>query len=134
MFILDGNRLALDRPFSHEGFQYPKEWLRCSSQEQRADLGIIELSGDTPRDEWDQDKERVRAGIIKQQRTEAHRILSQTDWYIIRQLETGTEIPPEVSVFRQEVREVCSQNIERLELSADPSATNRGLARYPILP
>lgn len=134
MFILDGNRLALDRPFSHGGFQYPKEWLRCSSPEQRADLGITEIPDNTPRDEWDQDKERVRVGIIQQHKNEAKSILSQTDWYVIRQLETGAEIPPEVSVFRQKVREVCSRNIERMKVSADPSGTKRGFARFPISP
>lgn len=134
MFILKGERLALDRPFTHEGFQYPKEWLRCSTPEQKAELGIIELPNNTPKEEWDQDMERVRAGIIQQLKTEARSILSQTDWYVIRQLETGKETPPEVFAFRQVVRDICSHNIERMESSSDPSATRRGLRRYPTCP
>jgi len=131
MLVLDGNRLKMDRPFTHKGLQYPKEWLRLSTPEQRKEVGIIELPDNTPQEEWDQDKERVRKGLIKQMRNEAKAILSDTDWMVIRQLETGVEMPPEVSVFRQFVREVCSSHIERLENSADPSATKRGLKALP---
>jgi len=131
MFVLEGNRLKLDRPFTHKGLQYPKEWLRNSTPEQKAELGILEIPDNTPQDEWDQDMERIRAGLIKQLKNEAKSILSDTDWMVIRQLETGTEMPPEVSVFRQFVREICSQHVERLINSADPKATKRGLRDLP---
>ena len=131
MFVLEGNRLRLDRPFTHKGLQYPKEWLRLSTPEQKSEIGIRELPDNTPQDEWDQDMERIRAGLIDQLKEEARSILSKTDWMVIRQLETGTEMPPEVSVFRQFVREICSQQIERLKNSADPKATKRGLKRLP---
>ena len=131
MFVLEGNRLKLDRPFTHKGLQYPKEWLRLSSLEQRAELGIREIPDDTPRDEWDQDMERIRKGLIQKMRNEAKSILSDTDWMVIRQLETGVEMPPEVSVFRQVVRELCSSHINRLENSSDPKGTWRGLRDLP---
>ena len=131
MFILEGNRLKLDRPFTHKGLQYPKEWLRLSTPEGRSEIGIYEIPDNTPQEDWDQDMERIRAGLIEQLRNEAKDILSKTDWMVIRQLETGVEMPPEVSVFRQFVREICSQQIGRLENSADPKATKRGLRRLP---
>lgn len=40
MYYLNGKKLPLDRPFTLDGFQYPAEWLRCSSEEQKYDLGI----------------------------------------------------------------------------------------------
>ena len=132
MFVLDGEKLKLDRPFTHKGLQYPKEWLRCSTPEQKEELGILEIPDNTPRDEWDRDTERVRAGLIQQMKNDARTILSKTDWMVIRQLETGEEMPPEVSVFRQFVRDLCSRHIERLEVSADPSATKRGLKDLPV--
>ena len=131
MFVLDGNRLTLDRPFTSKGLQYPKEWLRLSTPEQKREIGIIELPDNTPQEDWDQDMERIRAGLIKQMKNEAKTILEDTDWMVIRQLETGVEMPPEVSVFRQFVREVCSQHILRLQCSADPKATRRGLKDLP---
>ena len=66
MFVLEGNRLKLDRPFTHKGLQYPKEWLRLSTPEQKSEIGIRELPDNTPQDEWDQDMERIRAGLIDQ--------------------------------------------------------------------
>ena len=131
MFVLDGTHLKLDRPFNHKGLQYPKEWLRLSTPEQKKELGILEIPNDTPREEWDQDVERIRMGLIEQLKHEARAILTETDWMVIRQMETGVEMPPEVSVFRQFVREVCSQQVERLRTSADPKATKRGLRRLP---
>ena len=132
MFILDGKKLKLDRPFTHKGLQYPKEWLRCSTPDQKKELGIIEVPNNTPAEQWDMDKERVRKRLIEKMRKEAKNILSDTDWMVIRELETGEKIPPEVSVFRQFVRELCSQHIESLKVSADPSATWRGLKDLPV--
>ena len=131
MFVLNGNHLRLDRPFTHKGLQYPKEWLRHSTPEQKKELGILEIPDNTPKEEWDQDKERIRAGLIDQLKREAQTILSKTDWMVIRQMETGIEMPPEVSVFRQFVREVCSAQVDLLTNSADPKATKRGLRRLP---
>ena len=43
MFILNGKPLALDRAFTAlDGTQYPANWLRLASPEQRAALGITE--------------------------------------------------------------------------------------------
>lgn len=41
--------------------------------------------------------------------------LNSTDWYVTRQTETGTPIPPEVSVKRRATREKISQLREKLE-------------------
>ena len=41
MYYYNGNPLRLDKAFTDaDGNQYPKEWLRNSSQEQRDALGI----------------------------------------------------------------------------------------------
>ena len=43
MYYLGRKRLPLDRPFSdEEGFQYPAEWLRHCTLQQREALGITE--------------------------------------------------------------------------------------------
>ena len=42
MFLLNGNTLPLDRPFTHNGINYPANWLRLSSAEQKSALGITE--------------------------------------------------------------------------------------------
>jgi len=52
MFILNGKPLALDRAFTTaDGTQYPRNWLRLATPEQRAAIGITEQA-DPPT--WDQ--------------------------------------------------------------------------------
>lgn len=44
MFLLNGNPLAVDTPFKDaEGTQYPANWLRLSTAEDKARLGITEV-------------------------------------------------------------------------------------------
>ena len=45
MFLLNGNPLAVDTPFKDaEGTQYPANWLRLSTAEDKARLGITEVA------------------------------------------------------------------------------------------
>jgi hypothetical protein len=51
MLVLDGKPLAYDRPFTHDGIQYPANWLRLSSPEEKAAIGIEERPNPPS---WDQ--------------------------------------------------------------------------------
>ena len=44
MFTLDGNNLPLDVPFTHNDIQYPANWLRLASPEERAAIGVVDLT------------------------------------------------------------------------------------------
>ena len=44
MFTLNGKPLPLDTAFEHDGIQYPSNWLRLSSAEEKAALGITEVA------------------------------------------------------------------------------------------
>jgi hypothetical protein len=41
MYKQNGKPLTLDRPFTVDGVQYPANWLRLSSEEERSALGIM---------------------------------------------------------------------------------------------
>jgi hypothetical protein len=43
MFILNGKPLSPDSAFTPDGIQYPAKWLRLSTPEQRAAIGITEV-------------------------------------------------------------------------------------------
>lgn len=51
MFVLNGKPIALDRAFEHDGVQYPANWLRLASHEERAAIGIEERPNPPT---WDQ--------------------------------------------------------------------------------
>ena len=44
MFTLDGNNLPLDVPFTHNDIQYPANWLRLATPEERAAIGVVDLT------------------------------------------------------------------------------------------
>ncbi len=43
MFLLNNKPLGIDTAFTHEGIQYPNNWLRLASPEERAAIGITEV-------------------------------------------------------------------------------------------
>jgi hypothetical protein len=44
MFLLNGNPLAVDTAFTNDGIQYPANWLRLASAEEKASIGITEVA------------------------------------------------------------------------------------------
>jgi hypothetical protein len=53
MFLLNDSPLPLDRPFSHNGINYPANWLRLATSQQKAAIGITEVA-DEPETPYDQ--------------------------------------------------------------------------------
>jgi hypothetical protein len=56
MFLLNGNPLAVDTAFTNDGIQYPANWLRLSSAEEKASIGITEVADAVRADDrfyWD---------------------------------------------------------------------------------
>lgn len=50
-FSLNGQPLALDIAFTHGNIQYPANWLRLASPEERAAIGITEVADPEPYDQ-----------------------------------------------------------------------------------
>tara|TARA_R110002012_G_scaffold209034_1_gene379383 strand:+ start:236 stop:712 length:477 start_codon:yes stop_codon:yes gene_type:complete len=46
MYYYGRKRLPIDRPFNTDDYQYPADWLRNSTEEQRREIGITE--GENP--------------------------------------------------------------------------------------
>jgi hypothetical protein len=44
MFLLNGNPLAVDTAFTNDGIQYPANWLRLASAEEKSAIGITEVA------------------------------------------------------------------------------------------
>lgn len=111
MFILDGKPLSPDRAFTHDGIQYPANWLRLASLEEKQAIGITE-EPDAPyydqRFYWGVDNPKDHAQLkeqwVSQTKQTAASLLSQYDWYITRQSETGKPVPQEVLIYRAHVR------------------------------
>lgn len=114
MFILDGKRLPLDKAFTtSDGVQYPANWLRLSTLQEKEAIGIQEVPDEvTPSYDqgfyWGPNNPKDHAQLVELWTTKTKEIagtlLNPYDWYVVRNAETGIEIPQEVLDYRASVR------------------------------
>ena len=133
MFILDGKPLSPDVAFTHDGIQYPANWLRLSSPEEREAIGITEEPDPIPVDQrfyWDTGIPKDHAQLVEQWvgqiKQTAGSLLSQTDWYITRASETGVAAPQSVLDRRAEIRTLSNEK----EAFLEATTTTDELAAY----
>ena len=129
-FLLDGNPLAVDVPFTtSDGTQYPANWLRLSTVKEKTDLGISEVAdapvydsrfynGDGSAKALDGVKSRLKA----QEKETAGSLLAKYDWYVVRKAEKGTAIPTEIATYRDGVRTACDTREKEIDACADIAA------------
>ena len=126
MFMLDNKPLPLDTGFTHNGIQYPNNWLRLASSADRSAIGITEVADPEPYDDrfyWGVDNPKDLDGLktlcISQFKDTAGQLLAQTDWMIVRKMERSIDVPDETATYRASVVAECA----RLE-TAITSATD----------
>lgn len=148
MFILDGKPLSPDVAFTHDGVQYPANWLRLATTEEREAIGITEVPDPAPYDQrfyWGYDAEgnlipKDHAQLVEQwtnqTRHTANTLLTPTDWIIIREADNGKAADPLIKVWRQDVRFAAGDKITAIEATvstADLAAYITG-TEYPVWP
>ena len=151
-FKLNGNPLVVDVAFSHNDIQYPANWLRLSTAEEKTAIGITEVAdaptydsrfykgdgtakklsdtnevdknGDPVLDEnGDQVVTLGVKSVLKAQEKEtAGSLLSKYDWYVVRKAEKGTSIPSAISTFRDGVRTACDTREKEIDACSDTAA------------
>ena len=135
MFILNGKPLSPDRAFTTEdGRQFPANWLRLSTPEERAELGITEEPDNASfydqRFYWGPNLPKDHAQLVEQWvsqiKATAGSLLSQTDWYITRAAETGVAAPQSVLERRAEIRTLSNEK----EAFLTATTTTDELAAY----
>ena len=129
-FTLNGNPLALDVPFTtSDGTQYPANWLRLSTAEEKTDLGISEVA-DAPvydsrfynGDGSAKALDGVKSGLKAQEKETAGSLLARYDWYVVRKAEKSTAIPTEIATYRDGVRTACDTREKEIDACADTAA------------
>ena len=151
-FKLNGNPLAVDVAFSHNDIQYPANWLRLSTAEEKIALGITEVAdaptydsrfykgdgsaralddvnatdenGDPVLDEnGDQVVILGVKSILKaQEKVTAQSLLAQYDWYIVRKAEKSIAIPTAITTYRDGVRTACDTREKEIDACSDTAA------------
>ena len=151
-FKLNGNPLAVDVAFSHNDIQYPANWLRLSTAEEKTAIGITEVEdpkvydsrfywGDgtaktlTDKNEVDKNGDPVLdengdqvvtlgvKSILKaQEKAIAGSLLAKYDWYVVRKTEKSTEIPTAITTYRDGVRTACDTREKEIDACSDTAA------------
>ena len=130
MLVLDGKTLVYDRPFSHDGINYPANWLRLTTLAEKEAIGITEVASPvTP--SYDQrfwwgvgnpkDLEGLKTTWKEKTSASASSLLAPSDWYAIRKADTGAAIPAEWSTWRQSIRDAASAKELAIDLHTDVS-------------
>jgi len=151
-FKLNGNPLAVDVAFSHNDIQYPANWLRLSTAEEKKDIGITEVADDPVYDSrfyWgdgtakalddvnatdeegnllkDENGDQVvtlgvKSVLKAQEKVTAGNLLARYDWYIVRKAEKSTAIPTAITTYRDGVRTACDTREKEIDACADTAA------------
>ena len=131
-----------------DGVIYPTNWNRVFTQEQKNAIGITWVPDPPPVDTrfyWDHDLPKrledepvvdenddpvldkdgvqlinygLKTDWIRQQKEIAGSLLAQSDWYVTRKAEVGTEIPADVATYRTAVRTVSGQREAEISAAA----------------
>jgi len=125
VLLLDGKTLQYDRPFSHDGVNYPANWLRLSSWDEKSAIGITEVSNSAQpaydqKFYWGPNNPKDLDGLKtlwKQNTNEtANKLLQQSDWYVVRKADNQTPIPAEWSTWRESIRTASSAKVLMIDL------------------
>ena len=129
MFLLNGNPLPIDTPFEINGTHYPANWLRLTSIEEKNAVGITEVPDPEPYDDrfyWGVDNPKDLDGLktlwTAQVKDTANKLLSQTDWMIIRKVERNVDVPASTTTYRQAVIAECTRLVTAIQGCADVPA------------
>jgi hypothetical protein len=150
MFILDGKPLSPDVAFTDPatGVQYPANWLRLSTLEEKEAIGITEQA-DPPA--WDQrfawgyledgqliwkDHTQLVEQWVAQTRITAGTLIQPTDWMVIREQDNGTVVPESVKALREDIRLATGQKNAAIEATADTAELAAYITgtEYPVWP
>ena len=118
MFLLNNKPISLDSAFTtDDGTQYPNNWIRLASPEERAAIGITEVDDAPTYDDrfyWGvgnpKDIDMLKTNMISQVKQTAASLLAPTDWKIIRATETATAIDADVLAARAAIRTASNAN------------------------
>ena len=151
-FKLDGNPLAVDVAFSHNDINYPANWLRLASLDEKNAIGITEVADDpvydsrfywgdgtaktlTDTNEVDENGDPlldvngdqivtlgVKSILKAQEKDIAGSLLARYDWYVVRKAEKSIAIPTAITTYRDAVRTACNTRETEIDNCSDTAA------------
>ena len=122
--------LPLDTPWEHNDVQYPANWLRLSSSDERAALGISWVNDAVAYNQkfyWGYDSDGnlipktytdLQTNWVAQTKQTANSLLAPSDWRVIKAKERGTTMNAGWKTWRQTIRTECATKVTAIEACA----------------
>ena len=119
--------LPMDIPWEHNDVQYPANWLRLSSSQDRAKLGITWGDVAPYYDQkfyWGFDADGIlipktyadlQANWVAQTKHTANTLLIPSDWRVIKAKESGKTMNAGWKTWRQVIRTECGTKVTAIE-------------------
>ncbi len=119
IYKLAGKTISPDNAFRHEGIQYPANWIALATPEQLEAIGITVVEEQPRPDDrfyWvtanedgtftatPKDLAKKKEELVAHTKQIAGNILSQTDWKVVREVESGKKMDDATSLYRRVVR------------------------------
>ena len=129
MFLLDNKPLSPDNAFEHDGIRYPANWLRLTTLEEKQAIGITEVPDPESYDDrfyWGVDNPKdlteLKTNWNSQVKDTTNKLLSQTDWMVIRKAERNIDIPSSTVTYRADVLTECDRLLTAITACSDVPA------------
>jgi len=140
MLTLDNKTLSYDRAFTHAGIQYPANWLRLATLEERNALGITESADPATFDQrfyWgvDNPKDLTELKTLwkANQSDICSSLLAPSDWRVTRAAELGQAVASAWLTYRGAVRSACNTRQTEINAVADVPALIELLFGQPTI-
>ena len=146
-FQLNSKPLATDVAFkTSDGTQYPANWLRLASADEKKKIGITEVADEAAYDQrfyWgvgnakelvdktekidgkDVTTKGLKTNWVDQQKKTAGSLLAPSDWYVTRKAEKGTAIPSDITTYRDSLRTICKTREDEINACSDVAALKK---------
>ena len=139
MFMYNGREIKVGKSWRDDnGVRHPRNWNIWSAEEKEV-VGIveIEIKEETPPDSrlysWSRNSDgtinkkpkdfvKLKESLTENIKTTQGSLLSQTDWTIVRKVDTGTEVPVNIQTWRDAIRTRATEMEVAIEGAADLDA------------
>lgn len=135
-----GRKITQGQSFEFNGVQYPANWLKLSTAEDREALGITEIEAEQDYDQrfyfgygtdgnlMPRNREDIIEAWTRRTREMAFGLLLENDWMVVRQAEGGAAMDQSWKDWRAAVRTAAGEKIAAME----SKTSTEDLANYLV--
>jgi hypothetical protein len=140
-FIAPSQYIQDGAPFTVNGTSYPAGWLNAASAEEKAAVGLVEVTVVGQREDdrfyWvsesladgvqtytntPKDLDLLKTQWVKQINQTAYSLLLSSDWMVVKALETSSTVDAAWTTYRASVRSTAAAAVSAINAAADVPA------------